>query len=282
MTTSTSCNLKSLHAHAETFPASLQKPLHRVLNNLLDKLLHPAVKKQNQKMMLHPGHHLFVIFQPQFLLLLHSILLLLQFCLMSVQEEMVLEERKHWNNKPFAESRDKNLEVQSQILKLLQSQESANERTTYADWCKQVMVDLQPSLWRQFQQEQTNLILRYCRLNDHAQRSSAPLPQQSTQQSSIPSPQHSFTHPSTSQQQQQWQPPPPQWPLQVTPAPNVLHSQSTDWVARQFQDGEVATYTTSAVKKKIHIETKQELQKRKIFLYWTCSLVMQYIYFLVG
>ncbi|KAH3805227.1 hypothetical protein DPMN_133524 [Dreissena polymorpha] len=41
-----------------------------------------------------------------------------------------------------------------------------SERDTFGDWVKSVMVDLAPSLWRKFQQEQTSLLYKYLDLND--------------------------------------------------------------------------------------------------------------------
>ncbi|KAH3773231.1 hypothetical protein DPMN_174589 [Dreissena polymorpha] len=41
-----------------------------------------------------------------------------------------------------------------------------NELDIFGDWVKSVMVNVCPSLWRQFQQEQTSLLYKYLYLND--------------------------------------------------------------------------------------------------------------------
>ena len=56
----------------------------------------------------------------------------------SARKEKATEERVLAK---IAESRDKGIEIQSHLLKMLQAQEPATEKTAYADWCKQVMVN---------------------------------------------------------------------------------------------------------------------------------------------
>ena len=150
------------------------------------------------------------------------------------------------------ESRAQSIKLQSEFLTLMKThKEPTNERTTYGNWCKSVMIDLHYSLWRKFQQEQTQLILKYSELNDEAKRSSMPPPQQ-PRQAPIPQELH---YPSTSTQQhpsQQWQPTPHHWAVEVDPARSVCHSQEDDWIARQVHPQyttlqPVPTTTSSAI-----------------------------------
>ncbi|KAH3883026.1 hypothetical protein DPMN_006974 [Dreissena polymorpha] len=66
-------------------------------------------------------------------------------------------------------------------------------RDTFGDWVKSVMVDLSPSLWRQYQQEQTSLLYKYLDLNDQVR-------------SQMPQPQQQQPWGTTLPPQQQWQP----------------------------------------------------------------------------
>ncbi|KAH3771871.1 hypothetical protein DPMN_173200 [Dreissena polymorpha] len=81
-----------------------------------------------------------------------------------------------------------------------------SERDTFGDWVKSVMVVLGPSLWRQFQLEQTSLLYKYLELNDQV-RSQTPQPQQQ-QPWGIPQPPHQQWQPgqqTQSSQQPHWQ-----------------------------------------------------------------------------
>ena len=57
--------------------------------------------------------------------------------------------------------------------KLINLMKPANEREAYGDWAKSVMVGLHPTLWRQFQAEQSALLARYLDLDDRAKRTQA-------------------------------------------------------------------------------------------------------------
>ena len=59
---------------------------------------------------------------------------------------------------------EKALALSESILKMLNPE--PNERTAYADYTRQVMFELQPQLWRQFQKAQNNLIQDFLQRND--------------------------------------------------------------------------------------------------------------------
>lgn len=104
------------------------------------------------------------------------------------------------------------LQLQEKLLQMVKPAAPVSERATFGDWAKAVMADLDPSLWRQFQQEQSQLLYKYLELNDKIKT-------QHTQQSS---------------QCAQWQPPPQNWPTNVETT-SVWNSMNTSWVQAQMQ-----------------------------------------------
>ena len=121
------------------------------------------------------------------------------------------------------------IQLQEKLLEMIKPAARPSERATYGEWAKTVMEDLDPSLWRQFQQEQSKLLLD---LNDRV-RSQPP------QQWQRPQPQQQQwqpdqQQPGSSQQSSQWQPPPQNWPTTVQPT-SVWNSMSSTWVQAQMQ-----------------------------------------------
>ena len=57
--------------------------------------------------------------------------------------------------------------------KLLKPPVRVTERLAYSDWAKSVMEELDPSLWRQFQQEHSQLLYRYLDINDKVRAAAA-------------------------------------------------------------------------------------------------------------
>ena len=55
---------------------------------------------------------------------------------------------------------EQSIALQSKVLEML-APPKATERSTYADWAKEVMIGLHPSLWLQFQRECSNLLYTY-------------------------------------------------------------------------------------------------------------------------
>ena len=60
------------------------------------------------------------------------------------------------------------MELQNKLINLIKPEKPANEREAYGDWAKSVMVGLHPTLWRQFQAEQSVLLARYLEFDDRA------------------------------------------------------------------------------------------------------------------
>lgn len=116
--------------------------------------------------------------------------------------------------------------LQEKLLEMIKPAARPSERATYGEWAKTVMVDLDPSLWRQFQQEQSQLLYKYLDLNDRV-RSQPP------QQWQRPQPQQQQWQPdqqqpgsSQSYQSSQWHPPHQNW---------NWNSTSSTWVQAQMQ-----------------------------------------------
>ena len=63
--------------------------------------------------------------------------------------------------------------IQEKMLDMLKPTKKVTERTTYADWAKSVMEDLNHSLWRRFQMEHTQLLYKYLEVNDDLKARSA-------------------------------------------------------------------------------------------------------------
>ena len=73
-------------------------------------------------------------------------------------KKAVLEEERLLGS--IAAREEQTRAFQSKILDML-APSKATERTRYADWAKEVMVSLHPSLWLKFQRECTNLLYTY-------------------------------------------------------------------------------------------------------------------------
>lgn len=121
------------------------------------------------------------------------------------------------------------IQLQEQMLKMMKPAARPSERATYGEWAKTVMEDLDPSLWRQFQQEQSQLLYKYLDLNDRVRPRAD---QQWQQQQWQPDQQQ---QPGSSQQPSQWQPPPQNWPTTVQPT-SVWDSMNATWVQAQMQN----------------------------------------------
>ena len=93
----------------------------------------------------------------------------------------------------IAAREEQSVTFQTKVLEML-APSKATERTRYADWAKEVMVSLHPSLWLKFQRECTNLLYTY-------QEKSEELLNHVTQQQHNSSQQPHYTTP---QQQQQY------------------------------------------------------------------------------
>jgi hypothetical protein len=132
------------------------------------------------------------------------------------------------------------MELQHKLINLIKPAKPANERETYGDWAKSVMVGLHPTVWRQFQAEQSALLARYLDLDDRARGTQA---QQQTQQQ--------FQQQTQQQSQQQsqcdppWQPAPRNWPQSVANPTSLWNSQSTSWVQTAMHPGTSTVTTTT-------------------------------------
>jgi hypothetical protein len=141
------------------------------------------------------------------------------------------------------------IQLQEQMLKMMKPAARPSERATYGEWAKTVMEDLDPSLWRQFQQEQSQLLYKYLDLNDRVrpradqqwqQQQWQPDQQQQLGSSQRPQPNQQQwppdqQQPGSSQQPSQWQPPPQNWPTTVQPT-SVWDSMNATWVQAQMQN----------------------------------------------
>ena len=117
--------------------------------------------------------------------------------------------------------------------------QKVTERTTYADWAKSVMEDLDHSLWRRFHMEHTQLLYKYLEMNDDLKDQSAA--QQSSQAPSHQYQAHSQQYQAPSEQHQDpchqypspspsWKPTGQCWPATVQPGGSVWESQSAEWM----------------------------------------------------
>lgn len=117
-------------------------------------------------------------------------------------------------------NRDKqSMAFQTKVLEML-APTKTTERTAYADWTKEVMVNLHPSLWIKFQRECTNLLHTYQEKSEEFLHPVAiqhaffvsQLQYSAQQQQCQAFPRTSSGTASTSAM---WQPPPQQWPTTV-------------------------------------------------------------------
>lgn len=140
----------------------------------------------------------------------------------------------------IAAREEQSIAFQTKVLEML-APSKATERTRYADWAKEVMVSLHPSLWLKFQRECSNLLYTY-------QEKSEELLHPVTQQQLYPAqqPQYSTQHhqyqfhprvaSGTSSPSIMWQPPPQQWPTTVQQNMSVWGSQNSAWVQGQMTE----------------------------------------------
>lgn len=96
------------------------------------------------------------------------------------------------------------IQLQEKLIEMIKPAVRHSERATYREWAKTVMEDLDPSLWRQFQQEQSQLLYKYLDLNDRIRPQHPQQWQRPQQQQWQPDQQQR----GSSQQSSKWQPPP--------------------------------------------------------------------------
>lgn len=99
------------------------------------------------------------------------------------------------------------MQLQEKLIDMIKPTVRPTERSTYGDWAKSVMEDLDSSMWRYFQQEHSQVLYRFLDMNDrvrkgaHSQYQAQPL------------------------QQQQWQPDPGQQQQLSSPQPGYSQIQ---------------------------------------------------------
>lgn len=128
--------------------------------------------------------------------------------------------------------------LQERMLNMLKPS-TVTERTTYADWSKSVMEDLDVTLWRRFQMEHSQMLYKYLELNDEIkarQVTQHPQPYQAPSQPYPYQPQYQSNSSSA-----MWQPAPQYWPATVQPGTSVWGSQSAEWVQNQTQPPQLTT-----------------------------------------
>ncbi len=96
----------------------------------------------------------------------------------------------------ITERGQQSFELQQKMLEMLNPPVRVTERTTYADWTKSVMEDLDPSLWRRFQVEHSKLLYRYLGMNDDIKQSAAAAQQAGMVQQQFQAPSEQFQDPS--------------------------------------------------------------------------------------
>ncbi|WAR21715.1 hypothetical protein MAR_015689 [Mya arenaria] len=138
----------------------------------------------------------------------------------TAEEEMLL--------RTLDERGRQSMQLQEKLLDIIKPAARPSERATYGDWAKSVMEDLDPSLWRQFQQEQSQLLYKYLDLHDKV-RSQPLQPQQHMWQPD----QQQHCSSQQSSQSSQWQPPPQNWPTTVQTT-SVWDSMSSTLVQAQM------------------------------------------------
>ena len=150
----------------------------------------------------------------------------------SVEEERLLS--------ALDERGRQSMKIQEKLLDMVKPAGPPSERSTFGEWTKAVMVDLDQSLWRQFQQEQSQLLYKYLDLNDRAksklqQGCQSSQPQQQQWQNPQPRQQWQQNQHMTSSNSQssQWQPPPQNWPTTVATT-SVWNSMNSSWVQSQM------------------------------------------------
>lgn len=138
----------------------------------------------------------------------------------TVEEEMLLNS--------LEERGRQSIQLQEKLLEMIKPAGRPSERTSYGDWAKTVMEDLEPNLWRQFQQEHSQLLYKYLDLNDKVR--SQPLPPH--QQQWLPG-----QHQPSGSQYVQWQPPPVphNWPGKSLQSTLVWNATTATGTSAQMQ-----------------------------------------------
>lgn len=168
----------------------------------------------------------------------------------SSTQKAIQEEERLLSN--IATRGEQSIAFQTKVLEML-APPKATERTAYADWAKEVMVSLHPSLWLKFQRECSNLLYTY-------QEKSEELLHPVAQQQYYPAQQLQYSAQQQQQQQYQaytstssgtsssamWQPPPKQWPATVQQNISVWGSQNPVWVQGQMTELQPMTTASSA------------------------------------
>ena len=140
----------------------------------------------------------------------------------------------------IATREEQSIAFQTRVLEML-APAKATERTTYADWAKEVMISIHPSLWLRFQRECSNLLYTY------QEKSEEMLRPQAAQHFAFPSQPQFQTFQrtdNTSSLNSMWQPPPHQWPSSVQPT-SVWGSQNSAWVQAQMTDNQQVITTST-------------------------------------
>lgn len=145
----------------------------------------------------------------------------------------------------IAAREEQSIAFQTRVLEML-APTKANERTTYADWAKEVMINIHPSLWLRFQRECTNLLYTYQEKTEDLLR---PKVAQQQQFAFTPQPpiQRFPRSDSGLSLNNMWQPPPNQWPTSTSIQPTMSGwgSQNSPWVQAQVTDNQHLMTTSS-------------------------------------
>lgn len=154
----------------------------------------------------------------------------------SNNKKAIQEEERLLSN--IANRGEQSMAFQTKVLEMLAPQKTT-ERTAYANWTKEVMVNLHPSLWLKFRRECTNLLYTYQEKSEEllhpvASEQVFPVPQlqysaQQQQCQAFPG-----TSSGTASTSAMWQPPPQQWPTTVQQNTSVWGSQNPVWVQAQM------------------------------------------------
>lgn len=155
-------------------------------------------------------------------------------------KKAIQEEERLLSN--IAAREEQSVTFQTKVLEML-APSKATERTRYADWAKEVMVSLHPSLWLKFQRECTNLLYTYQEKNEELLNPVSEQQQHYIAQQphyTSPNPQQYQMYPratsGTSSTSAMWQPQPHQWPTTVQPNMSVWGSQNSAWVQEQMTE----------------------------------------------
>ena len=155
----------------------------------------------------------------------------------SSTKKAIQEEERLLSN--IATRGEQSVDFQTKVLEML-APPKATERTAYADWVKEVMLSLHPSLWLKFQRECTNLLYTYQEKSEELLHPVAQQQHYPAQQLQYSAQQEQYqAYPSTSSGTSSsalWQPPPQQWPATVQQNMSVWGSQNPVWVHGQMTE----------------------------------------------